>query len=85
MATFEGWVRDHNEGRAVLELEYEVCEELAIAEAAKIFQEAQQKFSIIAARCVHRSGKLKVGDLAVWIGVDCRTSPRCFCSLSIYY
>ena len=69
LATFEGWVRDHNEGRAVVELEYEVSEELALAEAAKIFQEVQQKFSIITARSVHRSGKLKVGTLAVWVGV----------------
>ena len=32
---FEGWVRDHNEGREVLRLEYEVYEPLAVKEGRR--------------------------------------------------
>ncbi len=31
-ASFEGWVRDHNEGRTVHRLEYEAFESLAVKE-----------------------------------------------------
>ncbi|GIL41708.1 ThiF family adenylyltransferase [Roseiterribacter gracilis] len=68
-ATFEGWVRDHNDGRKVSRLDYEAFEPLAVAEAERILDEAQAKFAIHAARAVHRVGTLQLGDRAVWIGV----------------
>ena len=40
--SFEGWVRDHNEGRAVKSLEYEAFQELAFREGEKIVQEAKK-------------------------------------------
>lgn len=67
---FEGWVRDHNEGRQVLNLEYEAYEELGLKEGEKIVQDARSKFGVTEARCVHRIGKLEIGDLAVWVGVS---------------
>lgn len=67
---FEGWVRDSNEGRVVGSLEYEACTELALTEGERIIDEAIARFGVIAARCVHRSGHLAIGDLAVWIGVS---------------
>lgn len=69
-ASFEGWVRDHNEGRAVDGLRYEAHAGLAQAEGARILEEALQKFAIVDARCVHRLGDLGIGDLAVWVGVS---------------
>ncbi len=66
---FEGWVRDHNDGRAVDGLEYQVYVELALREGERIVAEAIGRFGIADARCVHRSGDLKVGDMAVWVGV----------------
>jgi len=66
---FEGIVRNHNEGKAVLSLEYEAYESLAENEAAKILNEARQNFSIISALCVHRTGLLDIGDAAVFVGV----------------
>ena len=39
IAFFEGLVRDHNEGRAVSALEYEIYESMARTEAARIAQE----------------------------------------------
>ena len=69
-SSFEGWVRDHNEGRAVLGLRYEAYAELAEAEGERVLDEALAKFAIADARCVHRTGDLAIGDLAVWVGVS---------------
>lgn len=68
-ASFEGWVRDHNDGRSVSGLRYEAYVELAEREGAAILAEAQQRFDIVDAACVHRSGELAIGELAVWVGV----------------
>jgi molybdopterin synthase catalytic subunit len=67
--TFEGWVRDHNEGRPVQALDYEAFGALAEREGAGILDEARAKFQILNVACVHRVGSLQIGDLAVWVGV----------------
>ena len=68
--TFEGWVRNSNEGREVDGLEYEAYAELALAEGERVVEEALTRYGIDAAYCTHRTGHLKIGDLAVWIGVS---------------
>jgi molybdopterin synthase catalytic subunit len=68
-ATFEGWVRNRNEGQPVLSLEYEAYVPLAEKEGENILREAREKFSLVAAACVHRVGHLQLGELAVWVGV----------------
>ena len=68
--TFEGWVRDHNEGRAVRALDYEAYGPLAEKEGERILAEARAKFPLMAAVGVHRVGALRLGDLAVWVGVS---------------
>ncbi|WP_147651826.1 molybdenum cofactor biosynthesis protein MoaE [Vulcaniibacterium gelatinicum] len=68
-ASFEGWVRDHNEGRSVRGLRYEAYARLAEAEGERIMEEALARFDILDARCVHRVGDLARGELAVWVGV----------------
>jgi molybdopterin synthase catalytic subunit len=70
---FEGWVRNLNEGRPVLSLEYEAYAELAEREGGRILAEARTKFALLDAVCVHRTGHLQLGDLAVWTGV---TAPH---------
>ena len=67
---FEGWVRNHNEGHQVHRLEYEVYETLAMAEGTRIMHEAVARFGVSHTVCVHRSGALGIGDLAVWVGVS---------------
>lgn len=67
---FEGWVRNHNDGEAVTALEYESHPSTAVKEGRKILGEALQRFEIVTARCVHRVGKLDIGDCAVWVGVS---------------
>jgi len=68
--TFEGWVRDHNDGEAVLALEYEAHAGIAEKEGAKILAEARQRFAVETVICEHRVGKLAIGDCAVWVGVS---------------
>ena len=67
-ASFEGWVRDHNEGRRVLRLEYEAYAPLAIAEGTRILEEARTRFAVTKLACVHRVGSPAIGDVAVWVG-----------------
>ncbi|MDR3446270.1 MULTISPECIES: ThiF family adenylyltransferase [unclassified Dyella] len=67
---FEGWVRNSNEGREVDGLSYEAYAELAIAEGERIVAEAIARYGVTDARCVHRTGDLKIGDMAVWVGAS---------------
>lgn len=67
VVTFEGRVRNHNEGRSVLSLEYEAYQSLALKEGHKIIAEAKAKFDVKSIYCVHRTGHLQIGDLAVWV------------------
>jgi molybdopterin synthase catalytic subunit len=69
-ASFEGWVRNHNEGRIVRGLDYQAYAALAQDEGEAILADAVARFDVREARCVHRSGRLAVGDLAVWVGVS---------------
>jgi molybdopterin synthase catalytic subunit len=68
--SFEGWIRNENEGHSVLRLEYEAYEPLALAEGKSVLTEAQNKFPHLHAHCVHRIGLLEIGDCAVWVGVS---------------
>lgn len=69
-AAFEGWVRNHNEGRTVERLEYEAYEVVCLAEGRAIIAEAIERFGLLEARCVHRVGELDLEDMAVWVGVS---------------
>jgi molybdopterin synthase catalytic subunit len=68
--SFEGWVRDHNEGKEVTRLDYEAFEALAVKEGDRIVSEALQRFPIKHALCIHRVGSLALTDMAVWVGVS---------------
>ena len=68
--TFEGWVRNHNEGKPVQSLDYEAYTQLAEAEGERILAEARGKFAVQSIVCLHRVGSLQIGDLAVWTGVS---------------
>ena len=67
--TFEGRVRQQNDGRGVKSLDYEAFAPLAEKEGLKILGEAREKFAVLDLVCVHRTGSLALGDLAIWIAV----------------
>ena len=66
---FEGIVRDNNLGKSVKKLEYQCYKELAIKEGSMILKEAVQKYKIDDAFCIHRTGKLEIGETAVFVRV----------------
>jgi molybdopterin synthase catalytic subunit len=68
--SFEGWVRDYNEGQEVTRLEYEAFQELAVKEGDRIIAEALRRFPVKHALCIHRVGALALSDMAVWVGVS---------------
>jgi molybdopterin synthase catalytic subunit len=68
--SFEGWVRDHNEGQEVTRLEYEAFQALGLREGNRILTEAVRRFPIKHAACIHRVGSLELSDMAVWVGVS---------------
>lgn len=69
VVSFEGRVRNRNEGRGVVQLRYEGAPEIAAHEFARIETELRQTHPIIEISCVHRVGTLRIGETAVWVGV----------------
>ena len=70
LATFEGWVRNHNNDSRVTSLTYYGYEKLAINQGKRIIEEAKRLFDIENAVAIHRIGALEIGDMAVWVGVS---------------
>ena len=67
--SFEGWVRNKNEGKDVTHLEYQAYEALAVKEGERIISEALKKFEVIDALVEHRVGDLQIGEIAVVVHV----------------
>jgi molybdopterin synthase catalytic subunit len=68
--TFEGWVRNHNDGRPVRRLDYQAYAPLAAREGEAIVDAAVERFGLRGACCIHRVGSLAIGDMAVWAGAS---------------
>lgn len=68
--TFEGWVRNRNDGQQVLSLEYQAYEALALKEGNRIIGEVLERFPVANVLCIHRVGRLEIGELAVWVAVS---------------
>lgn len=66
---FEGIVRNHSRGRRTLYLDYEAYESMAINEMQRLCHAALEQFKIRDVRCVHRLGKLEIGETSVLIVV----------------
>jgi len=64
-ALFVGTVRDHNEGRSVVLLEYEAYVSMAIKEMERIARELESELEGVRLSVLHRIGELRIGDLAV--------------------
>jgi len=62
---FVGTVRDRNEGRPVVKLEYEAYAPMAIAEMRRIAEELAEEVPALRLAVVHRTGALGVGEIAV--------------------
>ena len=67
--TFEGKVRNTHRGRGVVALEYQAFDDMAVTEGEKLLLDARTQFGLTDARAIHRTGRLEVGETAVWIAV----------------
>lgn len=65
VALFVGTVRDHNEGQAVTRLEYQAYASMAEKELGAIADEIERERPGTHLACLHRTGALVVGDVAV--------------------
>ncbi|WP_394826687.1 molybdenum cofactor biosynthesis protein MoaE [Pendulispora albinea] len=65
VTTFLGVVREQNEGRAVVKLEYQAYLPMARAELARIAAEIEGEIPGVQLAALHRVGALSVSDIAV--------------------
>lgn len=65
VVTFEGVVRNHDEGREIHSIYYEAYESMAEKELSKIVKEAMAEWKDTRIAVVHRTGKLKVGEISI--------------------
>jgi len=69
VATFIGLVRDHNQGRRVLWLDYEAHAPLAEKALTRIVAEAEARWPGARVAIHHRTGRLEIGEASVVIAV----------------
>lgn len=67
---FIGTVRNQTKNKAVIHLEFEAYESMAIAEIMKIVSRAKSTWPILNISVVHAVGKLEIGDIPVVIAVS---------------
>jgi molybdopterin synthase catalytic subunit len=70
LCVFTGVVRNHNEGKSVLYLEYEGYEEMVEAIFAEIAAEARTRFGVSRVKIVHRLGRMEIGEASVAVAVS---------------
>lgn len=70
IATFEGTVRDHHEGKSVAFLEYEAYVPMARSELQRLAGEASERWPLEGIALDHRIGRLEIGEVAVAIAVS---------------
>ena len=65
MVIFSGEVRINNKGKEVDFLEYEAYEPMAQKKITEIVAQAQEKWKLNNAYCLHRLGRLDISDCAI--------------------
>ncbi|MEP7027531.1 MAG: molybdenum cofactor biosynthesis protein MoaE [Candidatus Eisenbacteria bacterium] len=78
IATFLGVVRDHDEGRRVLALEYDAYDRLASEQIQAVASEALARWPDARIAVQHRVGRLVVGEVSVAIAVACPHREEAF-------
>jgi len=67
LCLFVGVVRDANDGRETVAIEYEAYGAMAESEMARVAEGLAREFPAVRLRMVHRVGRLSVGDASVAI------------------
>lgn len=67
---FIGLVRDHNQGKQVVRLDYEAFDSMAVRSLTTICSEIEASVSGSRVAVIHRVGSLAIGDLAVLVAAS---------------
>jgi molybdopterin synthase catalytic subunit len=78
VCTFTGVVRNHAEGHAVTDMDYEAYPGMAEAEMERIARDALVRFGVTAVAAAHRLGHLAVGDASVVVSVSAHHRAAAF-------
>ena len=70
VVTFDGRVRNHNDGKEITNLYYECYYPMALKVMNEIKEEALGKWDVRKIIAIHRIGNIPIGEIAVWIGVS---------------
>lgn len=74
-----GMVRNQTGGKAVIALEYQAYEPMAIAVFQEIARDIRQRWSAITGVVIHhRTGRLSVGEISVLVAVGCPHRSEAF-------
>lgn len=65
LVLFSGDVRNHNLGKEVSHLFYEAAESMAEKMMEELLREAKEKWNLVSAFAIHRTGNVKTGECAV--------------------
>ena len=79
--TFSGVVRDHDDGRSVTELEYQVHPSAA-AVVVQVAADIAGRDGVIAVAVTHRYGELRIGDVALAASVSAAHRGEAFAACS---
>jgi molybdopterin molybdotransferase len=69
---FRGVVRDSENGGKISALEYEAYPEMAGREIRRLLEESSKKNPCLAAKVIHRTGIIPVGETAIYVGIASR-------------
>jgi molybdopterin synthase catalytic subunit len=67
---FVGTVRNHNNAKEVVRLEFEAYDTMAVKKMEELAQQAKSRWDIEKIVMIHRKGVLDIGDVAVVIAVS---------------
>ncbi len=70
VALFYGVVRNNNEGRRVLHLEYDAYPSMAEKKLSQIAEEARSRWQLTGVAIQHRTGRLEVGETSLLVAVS---------------
>lgn len=68
VVAFEGLVRNHHAGKKVTGLSYECYKPMALRVLEGIRREAMERWDLRDLFISHRTGKIPIGEAAVWVG-----------------
>lgn len=78
VALFYGVVRNHNEGRRVIALEYEAYPEMAVRKMREVAAEVRARWPIDDIAIHHRVGRLAVGETSLVVAVSSAHRQQAF-------